>query len=94
MNQALTYTPRLVFVCIQCFNVSLNPGVVSMCVFWSAVVITAINIFSVKLASRVQVVFTAAKLFALLLISIGGLVKIAQGKFSIRRFHKNLASVI
>ncbi|ESO90786.1 hypothetical protein LOTGIDRAFT_122747, partial [Lottia gigantea] len=39
-----------------------------------------INSFSTKLATRVQIVFTVAKLSALIIIIIGGFVRIAEGK--------------
>lgn len=43
------------------------------------VLITFINSYSVNLATRVQNVFTAAKLLAILIIVVGGMVKLAQG---------------
>jgi L-type amino acid transporter 9 len=45
-----------------------------------SVLLTAVNSFSVKLATRIQIVFTAAKLGAMVVIIVGGIVKIAQGK--------------
>lgn len=43
--------------------------------------ITFINCFSVKLATKVQNVFTAAKLVAIAIIIAGGLYMIGIGKF-------------
>ncbi|CAL4110160.1 unnamed protein product [Meganyctiphanes norvegica] len=43
------------------------------------VVITFINCYSVKLATKVQNIFTAAKLLAIMIIVIGGVVKLIQG---------------
>ncbi|KAK7076555.1 b(0,+)-type amino acid transporter 1 [Halocaridina rubra] len=43
------------------------------------VLITFINSYSVTLATKVQNIFTAAKLLAILIIIIGGIVKMAQG---------------
>ncbi|XP_050740404.1 b(0,+)-type amino acid transporter 1-like isoform X7 [Eriocheir sinensis] len=43
------------------------------------VLITFINSYSVNLATRVQNIFTAAKLLAILIIVVGGVVKLAQG---------------
>ncbi|KAK8727144.1 hypothetical protein OTU49_009718 [Cherax quadricarinatus] len=43
------------------------------------VLITFINSYSVNLATRVQNVFTAAKLVAILIIVVGGMVKLGQG---------------
>jgi L-type amino acid transporter 9 len=40
-----------------------------------------VNCYSVKMAARVQVVFTAAKLIALLIIIFGGLVRLGQGQY-------------
>lgn len=50
-----------------------------MFIFFVAV-ITIVNCVSVKLATRVMVFFTAAKLLALVMIIITGLVRLAQGK--------------
>ncbi len=44
------------------------------------VIITSINCYSVKLAARIQVIFTVAKVVALLIIIIGGIVRLGQGK--------------
>ena len=41
--------------------------------------VALVNAYSVTLAARVQVVFTAAKLGALVVIIIGGFVRMAQG---------------
>ncbi|XP_042207764.1 b(0,+)-type amino acid transporter 1-like isoform X1 [Homarus americanus] len=43
------------------------------------ILITFINSYSVNLATKVQNIFTAAKLLAILIIVIGGVVKLAQG---------------
>ncbi|XP_071523215.1 b(0,+)-type amino acid transporter 1 isoform X4 [Panulirus ornatus] len=43
------------------------------------IIITFINSYSVTLATKVQNVFTAAKLLAILIIVVGGMVKLAQG---------------
>ena len=45
------------------------------------VTIAAINIYSVKLADRVGVVFSSTKLVAMGIIVVGGAVRIAQGSF-------------
>ena len=45
-----------------------------------SVAVTLVNCISVKLAAHVQVLFTVIKLVALLVIIIGGMVKLAQGK--------------
>ena len=42
-------------------------------------IITIVNCVSVKLATRVMVFFTAAKLLALVMIIITGLVRLGQG---------------
>ena len=42
--------------------------------------VTLVNCASVKLAARVQVTFMVAKLAALAIIIIGGLVRLFQGK--------------
>ncbi|XP_067927857.1 Y+L amino acid transporter 2-like [Watersipora subatra] len=46
------------------------------------ITLTVINAVSVKVASRVQTLFTAAKLAALMIIIIAGIVMIAQGNVS------------
>jgi len=43
--------------------------------------ITFINSYSVALATKVQNVFTAAKLLAVVIIVIGGITKLAQGEW-------------
>ena len=41
-----------------------------------------VNAYSVRLASGIQIIFTIAKVLALVIIVIGGIVKLAQGKKS------------
>ncbi|CAD5111508.1 DgyrCDS814 [Dimorphilus gyrociliatus] len=43
------------------------------------IVLAAINCYSVKLATRIQVIFTVAKLLAVFMIIIGGFVRLGQG---------------
>lgn len=43
------------------------------------VIITFINSYSVTLATKVQNIFTAAKLIAILIIVVGGIISIAKG---------------
>lgn len=45
--------------------------------------LTVVNCYSVKLAARIQVIFTAAKLLAIGVIIVGGLVHIAKGNTEI-----------
>ena len=47
--------------------------------------VALVNCYSAHLAARVQVVFTAAKLGALVVIIAGGIVRMAQGRAVIRR---------
>lgn len=65
---------------------SLGPVYIPMTLFWSnphfvlsSVIITLINCLSVKLASRVQNFFTAAKLLIIVIIVVSGIVLLAQG---------------
>ena len=39
-----------------------------------------VNCYSVQLAARVQVIFTVAKIIALIVIIIGGFVKLGEGE--------------
>jgi L-type amino acid transporter 9 len=39
-----------------------------------------VNSLSVRVAAKVQIVFTAAKLIALGIIMVGGIVRLAQGE--------------
>lgn len=43
------------------------------------VILAAINVYSVRLAARIQIIFTFTKLVALAIIIIGGIVKLCQG---------------
>ena len=56
------------------------PAGLVMCVLVVAVLLAAVNAYSVKLATNIQVIFTVAKIIALVVIIIGGIVKMAQGK--------------
>lgn len=56
----------------------INYATVNFCVL---VVILFINCYSVNLATGVQNVFTAAKLVAILIVILGGMYQLAQGKF-------------
>ena len=46
----------------------------------SVVLIAWVNCYSVELAARVQVIFTVAKIIALIVIIIGGFVKLGHGE--------------
>lgn len=46
---------------------------------FSAGLLTLVNCVSVKGATNIQVVFTVAKLFALVIIIVSGFVKLGQG---------------
>ena len=48
--------------------------------YFVLVTVAAINVYSAKLAQRVQIVFTSSKLIALSIIIIGGIVKLAEGQ--------------
>ena len=44
-----------------------------------SVMVVSINVYSSKLAGKIQIIFTVAKLLALFIIIIGGIVKLFQG---------------
>ncbi|XP_050740397.1 b(0,+)-type amino acid transporter 1-like isoform X1 [Eriocheir sinensis] len=81
----------LAIICLTCaeyfmriFSVGSNgclPPELSVKLFAATIIIliTFINSYSVNLATRVQNIFTAAKLLAILIIVVGGVVKLAQG---------------
>ena len=48
-----------------------------------SVAVALVNSYSTNLAARVQIVFTVAKLVALVIIIVGGIVKLAEGKYFI-----------
>lgn len=54
-----------------------------VCYLFFIAVITIINCISVKLATRVMVFFTAAKLLALVMIIITGLTRLGQGEYMV-----------
>jgi len=52
-----------------------------------AVLLVAVNIYSSRLAARIQIICTVSKLLALAIVIVGGLVKLAQGKRSTLLFY-------
>lgn len=54
---------------------------------FSTVVIVSVNCYSVKLASYVQNIFTAAKLLIIIIITVAGIVLLAQGESSCTIVH-------
>ncbi|XP_045125705.1 b(0,+)-type amino acid transporter 1-like isoform X3 [Portunus trituberculatus] len=71
------YLMRIFHVWIPiCFTPIVSIKLVAV---WVILLITFINSYSVNLATRVQNIFTAAKLLAILIIVVGGMVKLAQG---------------
>ena len=64
---------------LPCHNLMLQRPYFIYIFFSFIVIITFINSFSVKLATKVQNVFTAAKLVAIVIIVAGGIYKLAQG---------------
>ena len=58
------------------------------------VTIAAINIYSVKLADRVGVVFSSTKLVAMGIIVVGGAVRIAQGWYLVASLAHEISRVI
>lgn len=65
---------------------------ISVCIFYvialsfsfSLALLTAVNCISTKLSMRVQDIFTAAKLSALVIIILAGLYTMAIGKIAIK----------
>ncbi len=54
------------------------------------VLVASVNAYSVRLASGIQIIFTIAKVLALVIIVIGGIVKLAQGTeswFAVTHIH-------
>uniref|UniRef100_A0A3P8ZNZ8 b(0,+)-type amino acid transporter 1 n=1 Tax=Esox lucius TaxID=8010 RepID=A0A3P8ZNZ8_ESOLU len=67
-----------------------SPQLIVKCTAVSAILTVAIaNILNIRLTMRIQVVFFVAKLFALMVIVIGGIVIIAQGNVAVQQngFH-------
>ena len=61
-------------------SLALIPWLTSSKFFTHAVVITAINCASVKWSTRIQIIFTNAKMIAIAMITVTGFVRLAQGK--------------
>ncbi|XP_064089717.1 b(0,+)-type amino acid transporter 1-like isoform X2 [Macrobrachium nipponense] len=97
----------LAIICLTCaeyftrvFDIgsaSCTPPSVVIKLFAAVVIIliTFINSYSVTLATKVQNVFTAAKLIAILIIVIGGIIKLAQGntQYLARGFEGSTSSI-
>ena len=47
------------------------------------VLLAALNCYSVKIATNIQIIFTIAKLIAIVIIIIGGIVMLAEGKLTL-----------
>jgi L-type amino acid transporter 9 len=43
------------------------------------VVLVSINVYSIQLSARIQIIFTVSKLLALAIIVVGGIVKLFEG---------------
>ena len=71
------------FVFCTSFDFSTNAPSHSFPISISVVLIAWVNCYSVELAARVQVIFTVAKIVALVVIIIGGFVKLGQGEFEV-----------
>ncbi|ELU11396.1 hypothetical protein CAPTEDRAFT_194364 [Capitella teleta] len=61
-------------IALTCAEYVMVPLFDDGCVF-----LTAVNVYSVKAATNIQVIFTGAKLLAMAIIIIGGIVKMIQG---------------
>ncbi|XP_066983944.1 b(0,+)-type amino acid transporter 1 isoform X6 [Macrobrachium rosenbergii] len=97
----------LAIICLTCaeyftrvFDIGsagCTPPVVVIKLFAAVIIIliTFINSYSVTLATKVQNIFTAAKLVAILIIVIGGIIKLAQGntKYLARGFEGSTTSI-
>lgn len=71
------YFLRIFYVWMPiCFTPAVSVKLVTASII---ILITFINSYSVNLATKVQNIFTAAKLLAILIIVVGGMVKLAQG---------------
>ncbi|KAF2345042.1 Amino acid/polyamine transporter I [Trinorchestia longiramus] len=76
----LTFSEYLVEIFyVSCSDVIADVSAVKLFACCGIILITFINSYSVTLATKVQNVFTAAKLLAILVIVAGGVVKLAQG---------------
>ena len=74
---ALVFTVSPFYIAVPMFDECGPPDLVKkLLATCLLVVLTVVNCFSVKAAVRVQNLFTAAKIIALLMIIIGGLIKV------------------